>query len=415
MAEIVRHAGPAYREGRAGQLDGGTGKVLRDIARCHTPELGGVLYRCNSCGHVHVRWKPCGNRHCPSCQGDAARKWIAKQVESVLPAPHFHIVLTIPIPIKQLAFHNRRILFNIMFRAAAETLRVIAADRKRFGADIGGTAVLHTWNQKMEWHPHLHCVVPNGGFDTTGGEWKRGSDAFFAPVKVLASYFRRRVCEEVKAARDKGELRFPAAIAHLADDNAFRQHLATARRIDWNVYAKRPFNGHEAVIRYLGRYTHRIAISDARILSFDGASVTFRHRKPRTKGQQTPTYGAMTLPADQFIMRYLMHVLPKGFHRIRHFGICSNSRRAKTLQLISGIERPDETVADEAAKTDEQDTEQDAKAPFQPACPKCGQPSSALVTLAPGTDWTDPANIRAACAADPFRRSRDPPKGQPTA
>ena len=233
-------------------------------------------------------------------------------------------------PIARIAFQNRTTVFAILFRTAADTIKTISADPRRFAAHVGGTAVLHTWNQKMEWHPHLHCLVPNGGFDIDTGAWKTGSPHFFAPVRVLARFFRNRFLENLARA----DLAFHGSVAHLADREAFETVLREARTIEWNVYAKRPFNGPEAVIRYLSRYTHRIAISDARIIAFDGDSVTMRHRKPVAKAGEKPSYGTMTLGTDAFIRRFLLHRLPRGLHRIRHFGILANGCRAKTLDAV---------------------------------------------------------------------------------
>ena len=300
------------------------------------------------------------------------------QTACVLPVPYFHVVFTLPRPIARIAMQNRRVVFTILFRTVAETLRTISADPRRFGASIGGTAVLHTWNQKLQWHPHLHCVVPNAGFDVETGQWKVGSDRFFAPVKVLASFFRRRMIEELASAHARHELVFHGSIAHLADARAFSRHLKRARTVTWNVYAKAPFNGPAAVIRYLSRYTHRVAISDARILDFDGDTVTFRHRKPVARAADTPRYAAMTLPVDTFIRRFLLHTIPTGFHRIRHFGILANGCRARTRADIAQTDHgePQTDHGDEGGAIHTGDA--------QPAsmCPNCGTPSDPVLTLA---------------------------------
>ena len=348
MADIIRHAGPGFRERHAGRLDALSREVLLSIARCRTAELGGHLYQCPHCERFHVAWHACGNRHCPSCQGAAARAWMTRQAGDVLPVPYFHIVFTLPPPIARIAFQNRTAVFAILFRTAADTIKTISADPRRFAAHVGGSAVLHTWNQKMEWHPHLHCLVPNGGFDVDTGAWKTGSPHFFAPVRVLARFFRNRFLENLA----KADLAFHGSIAHLADREAFETVLREARTIAWNVYAKRPFNGPEAVIRYLSRYTHRIAISDARITAFDGDTVTMRHRKPVAKAGEKPSWGTMTLGTDAFIRRFLLHRLPRGLHRIRHFGILANGCRARTLDAVrsstgAAPDFTDDTTADE--------------------------------------------------------------------
>ncbi len=356
VATIFRHAGAAAR--RTGTFNAVALKVMNCIERCRTSALGGTVFKCTTCGHEHAVWKSCGNRHCPGCQGAAARKWREQQAACILPVPYFHLVFTLPRPIARIAMQNREQVFDILFRVTAETLRTISADPRRFGARIGGTAVLHSWNQKMEWHPHLHCLVPNGGFDVETGAWKAGSDRFFAPVKVLANYFRRRVLEEL--AKTHHQLAFHGAIADLADRRTFNRHLKQARKVNWNVYAKAPFNGPGAVIHYHSRYTHRVAISDTRILAFDGDTVTFRYRKPVSKTGDTPRYGSISLAAEAFIRRFLLHCLPTGFHRIRHFGILANGCRARTLNTVI----PDHK--EPGSKTTD-DTE-----PKPRTCPVCG-------------------------------------------
>ncbi len=402
VADIFRHAGPAYRDQHAGALDATALKVMDCIERCRTPALGGTLFRCTDCGHVHAVWKSCGNRHCPTCQGAAAHRWMTRQAASLLPVPYFHVVFTLPRAIARIAMQNRTIIFNIMFRAAAETLRTISADPRRLGARIGGTAVLHTWNQKLQWHPHLHCLVPNGGFDIDTGAWKVGSDRFFAPVKVLASCFRRRVIEELGKAH--AGMMFHGAIADLADPRAFSRLLKQARQTSWNVYAKQPFHGPEAVVRYLSRYTHRIAISDRRILAFNGTTVTMRHRRPVKKHGDTPTYGSMHLAAGDFIRRFLILRIPVGFHRIRHFGILANGCRARTMQAV-----PQNACA--AAPDDSGPTRTPADAghdeltgPLCPACPLCGSPSLTAMVLEKGATDQDLARTLV------LIRQRGPPR-----
>jgi len=402
VADVFRRAGQGFRERMAGTPDAIALEVMDCIGRCRTPALGGVAFRCTGCGHVHAVWKSCGNRHCPSCQGAAAHRWMDRQADGILPVPYFHVVLTLPRPVARTALQNRRTVPGILFRTAAGTLRTIGADPARFGARTGGTAVLHTWNQRMDWHPHLHCLVPNAGFDVGTGEWKVGSDRFPAPARVLASRFRRRFVEELAKAHADGRLAFHGSIAHLADPRAFAREMRQIRQTAWKVYAKRPFNGPEAVVRYLGRYTHRVAISDARILAFDGETVTFRWRRPVSKPGDRPAYGTMALTADGFIQRFLLHRIPKGFHRIRHFGILANGCRARTLQAVpdsSRRETPPET-GDGAGTVEE--TRGD-----RPACPKCGAPSEPVLTL-PERPGENPEDV-----LGPIRkpvRQRGPPR-----
>ena len=265
VAEIFRRAGPAYRESMAGRLDAGRLRVMGAIEACRTAALGGHMYRCEGCGREHPLYNSCRNRHCPTCQGLAANRWSEARAADILPAPYFHVVFTLPRAIAAIAFCNRRAVFDILFRTVAETLRTIAADPRHGGMRIGGTAVLHTWDQKLLFHPHLHVVVPHAGFEVGSGAWKSGNGAFLAPVRVLASLFRRRFLEELARAQGKGGIVFHGDIAHLADPDRFRATLAAARSRDWVVYAKKPFRGPEQVFRYLSRYTHRIAISDSRI------------------------------------------------------------------------------------------------------------------------------------------------------
>jgi len=375
VAEIFRCAGPAYRERMAGRLDAGRLKVMAAIEACRTAALGGHMYACDGCGREHPLFNSCRNRHCPTCQGMAANRWSEARAAELLPVPYFHVVFTLPAEIAAVAFCNRRVVFDILFQTVAETLRTIAADPRHGGMRIGGTAVLHTWDQKLRFHPHLHVVVPNAGFDGESGEWKTGSGTFFAPVKVLASFFRRRFLEELARAHGRDELEFHGTVVHLANPGEFRATLAAARGRDWVVYAKRPFKGPGQVFRYLARYTHRIAISDSRVTAFDGENVSFRHRKPKAPGQSKPRYGTMTVPVDEFIRRFLLHVLPDGMHRIRHFGILANGCRARTLESARealGSIGPDECVDDHAREGERERDEiaQPAAAPV--ACPHCG-------------------------------------------
>ncbi len=375
VAEIFRHAGASFRDRFAGCLNAGRRKVMAAIERCRTAALGGHLYQCERCAREHPVYNSCRNRHCPSCQGRAASRWMEARAADILPVPYFHVVFTLPSELTGIVACNRRPVFNIFFRAAAETLRTIAEDPRHGGMRIGGTAVLHTWDQRLRFHPHLHIVVPNAGFDVATGEWKTGSRTFLAPVKVLASLFRRRFLEQLARAREQGQLDFQASADPLADPAAFRATLAAARGTDWIVYAKKPFRGPESVFRYLSRYTHRIAISDRRILAFDGEQVTFRSRKPKRPGQRKPRYGTTTLTAHEFIRRFLLHVLPERLQRIRHFGILANGCRAKTLRsardalgIHENAAQPDPETPHEGSDPDEQDTTLDTAVP----CPHCG-------------------------------------------
>ncbi len=374
VAEIFRCAGPAYREHMAGRLDAGRLKAMAAIEVCRTAVLGGHMYRCDDCGREHPLYNSCRNRHCPTCQGLAANRWKEARAAELLPVPYFHVVFTLPAEIAAIAFCNRRVVFDILFQTVAETLRTIVADPRHGGLRIGGTAVLHTWDQRVRFHPHLHVVVPNAGFDVGGGAWKTGGGAWLAPVKVLASLFRRRFLEELARAHRQGRLEFHGSVAHLANPGEF--HAALARGRDWVVYAKRPFQGPAQVFRYLARYTHRIAISNSRILAFDGETVSLRHRKPKQAGQKKPRYGTMTIPVDEFIRRFLLHVLPDGMHRIRHFGILANGCRASTLErarkALGSIGCPDELVDDDAPEGEGERDEIAEPGAAPVTCPDCG-------------------------------------------
>ena len=386
MADVFRRAGQGFRERRAGTLDAVALRVMDRIGRCRTPALGGVAYRCAGCGHAHAVRKSRRDRHCPSRRGAAAGGWMDRQADGILPVPYFHVVFTLPRPVARIALQNRGTVLGIPFRTAAGTLRTIGADPARFGAGTGGTAVLHTWNQRMEWHPHPHCLAPNAGFDVATGKWKVGSDRFPAPARVLASRFRRRFAGELSKARADGRLAFHGSIAHLAHPRAFARGMKPVRRTNRNVYAKRPFNGPEAVVRYLSRYTHRVAISDARILSLHGGTVTFRWRKPVSKPGDRPAYGTMALSADDFIRRFLPRRVPKGFHRIRHFGILANGCRARTPPSVPDSRRRETPPgAGDGAGTAEETRD------GRPACPRRGAPSEPPLTLTkrPGEDPED--------------------------
>jgi hypothetical protein len=351
-----------------GLYRGATRRVFTLIRNCRTPRMGARHYRCSSCSESHVTYNSCRNRHCPACQGNAAHQWLDRQVDRLLPAPYFHIVFTMPKSIARIAYANRKVVLGILMKASAETVITIAADPKRFGAKVGGTTVLHTWDQRLQFHPHTHVVVPNGGFDVATGRYKTGSAKYFAPAKVLASYFRRRFLEQLSEAYRRGQLAFPGSISHLEPPEAFQKLVDEARSTDWVVYAKEPLAGPEKLLGYLSRYTHRVAIGDSRILGFDGSAVRFRYREPCAKGKRKkrkPTYGEMELPVAEFIRRYLSHCLPRGFHRIRHFGILGNSSVRRTRQKIS----------EQRGWTAEQ-----ARAPqtgakaAEPVCPQCKTP-----------------------------------------
>ncbi len=327
MADIFRRHGEAYRRAHDGHLGRVERRVMSAIELCRTAELGGHCEVCTSCGLVRCAYNSCRNRHCPKCQGQARAEWLAARQAEVLPVPYFHVVFTVPAPIAEIAFQNKAAVYAILFRAAAETLCTIAADPKHLGAEIGLVAVLHTWGQNLHHHPHVHCVVPGGGPSLDGTRWVACRPGFFLPVRVLSRLFRRLFLDDLRAAFEAGDLGFFGNLTELAQPAAFTRRLRELRRVEWVVYAKPPFGGPAQVLAYLGRYTHRVAISNSRLVSLADGRVGFRWRDYRQHGASK----VMTLHAHEFIRRFLLHTLPDGFHRIRHYGLLANGHRAAKL------------------------------------------------------------------------------------
>ena len=329
VADVFRRHGPRWRAEQAGHLDRMQRRVMGAIEACRTAALGGHVRRCTDCGHTEIAYNSCRNRHCPKCQGQARAAWVAARCAELLPVPYFHVVFTLPAPVGAIAFQNKAAVYAILFRAAAETLRVIAADPRHLGAEIGGVAVLHSWGQAMQHHPHVHCIVPGGGLSPDRARWIACPPGFFLSVKVLGRLFRRLFLERLAQAFATGRLHFFGELASLAGAGAFAAHCARLRQIDWVVYAKRPFGGPEQVLAYLGRYTHRVAIANSRLVAVTDDTVSFRWKDYRHEGRNK----LMTLHAGEFMRRFLLHVLPPGFHRIRHFGLLANGQRAARLAL----------------------------------------------------------------------------------
>ena len=327
VADIFRRHGEAYRRAHDGHLGRVERRVMSAIELCRTAELGGHCEVCTSCGLVRCAYNSCRNRHCPKCQGQARAEWLAARQAEVLPVPYFHVVFTVPAPIAEIAFQNKAAVYAILFRAAAETLCTIAADPKHLGAEIGLVAVLHTWGQNLHHHPHVHCVVPGGGPSLDGTRWVACRPGFFLPVRVLSRLFRRLFLDDLRAAFEAGDLGFFGNLTELAQPAAFTRRLRELRRVEWVVYAKPPFGGPAQVLAYLGRYTHRVAISNSRLVSLADGRVGFRWRDYRQHGASK----VMTLHAHEFIRRFLLHTLPDGFHRIRHYGLLANGHRAAKL------------------------------------------------------------------------------------
>jgi hypothetical protein len=361
VADIFRSAGPAYRTARAGHLSLDQLKVMSAVEHCRTAALGGHVEACTDCGHWRIAYNSCRNRHCPRCQGAAARTWLAEREADLLPVGYFHVVFTLPAEVADIALQNKAALYGLVFQAASETMMTIAADPKHLGARIGITAVLHTWGSAMTHHPHVHMIVPGGGIALDGSRWISSRPAFLLPVRVLGKLFRRLFLTRLMALHDAGRLAFYGSLAHLADQHAFVRHLAPVRKKRWVVYAKPPFAGPEAVLAYLSRYTHRVAISNRRLISFDEAGVTFRYKNYRCSGADRQQ--VMTLTAEEFIRRFLLHVLPKGFHRIRHYGLLAGSARKASLALARQL-----LGVAPAATADAADEPDD----FRPPCPCCG-------------------------------------------
>ncbi len=331
VADIFRAHGPAWRDAQRGHLSLAQLKVMSAITQCRTAALGGHALRCDGCGLDQVSYNSCRNRHCPKCQSGAAKRWLDARQADLLPVEYYHVVFTLPAPIADIAYQNKAALYGLLFDVAAETLLRIAADPKHLGADIGATLVLHTWGSALTHHPHVHGIVPGGGLASDGSRWVACRPGFFLSVRVLSRLFRRRFLEELQRLHDGGKLRFFGEHAALADAAAFKAWLAPLRKSEWVVYAKRPFAGPQAVLAYLSRYTHRVAISNSRLLTMDERGVTFRWKDYRAKGKTR--HKAMTLSPQEFMRRFLLHVLPGGFHRIRHYGLLANSNRRADLAL----------------------------------------------------------------------------------
>jgi len=361
VADIFRIAGPAYRAAHAGHLSLHQLKVMSAIEHCRTAAMGGHVEACEDCGHRRIAYNSCRNRHCPKCQGAAARAWLAEREADLLPVGYFHVVFTLPAEAADIAFQNKAAVYDLLFRAASETMLTIAADPRHLGARIGITAVLHTWGSAMTHHPHVHMIVPGGGIAPDGRRWVSSRPAFLLPVRVLGKLFRRLFLTRLIELHSTSRFTFFGSMAHLVDRRAFLRHLAPVRTKRWVVYAEPPFAGPEAVLAYLSRYTHRVAISNRRLITFDETGVTFRYKDYRRSGPERQQ--VMTLAADEFIRRFLLHVLPRGFHRIRHYGLLAASSRKAGLALAREL-----LAVAPPAGADPDDEPVDVR----PPCPCCG-------------------------------------------
>jgi hypothetical protein len=379
VADIFREHGPAWRRANAGHVSLGQLKVMSAIESCRTAALGGHVARCEDCTHTLIAYNSCRNRHCPKCQGAAAKDWLADRQAELLPVGYFHLVFTLPAAIADLAYQDKAVIYDLLLKASAETAITIAADPKHLGAQIGITAVLHTWGSAMTHHPHVHMIVPGGGLSTDGTRWINCRPNFFLPVRVLSKLFRRLFLEKLVAVHAAGRLTFFGDHASLADSDAFAAFLAPLRKTRWFVYSKRPFAGPQAVLAYLSRYTHRVAISNSRLISADDTSVTFKWKDYRIAGRDR--YKTITLAVDEFIRRFLIHVLPRGLHRIRHYGLFANGGRANNLararELLGPLKPPSEAAAAEPADADAPPT-------LAHPCPCCGGRMIIIETFARG-------------------------------
>jgi Putative transposase/Transposase zinc-binding domain len=376
VADIFRAHGPPWRQAHQGHLSLGQLKVMSAIEQCRCAALGGHVLHCAACNHTEIAYNSCRNRHCPKCQGSAARRWLEARQADLLPVEYYHVVFTLPAPISAIAYYNKAVIYGLLFDVAAETLRTIAADPRHLGAQIGVTLVLHTWGSALTHHPHVHGIVPGGGLSPDGEHWVACKRGFFLSVRVLSRLFRRRFLEELAKAHHARQLEFFGEYAALADTAVFTEWLIPLRESEWVVYAKRPFAGPEAVLAYLSRYTHRVAISNQRLIALDERGVTFRWKDYRATGRTR--YKTMTLTVDEFMRRFLLHVLPSGFHRIRHYGLIANAGRKENLAKVRDLLH---------IMTNSEPQEADVSGGIVQAtfvCPHCGAAMIILETFARG-------------------------------
>ncbi len=377
VADILRHHGHAWRQLHRSHISLGQLKVMSAIERCRSAELGGHVLFCQACDHQQIAYNSCRNRHCPKCQASAAHRWLEARQTDLLPVDYYHLVFTLPGPISDLAFANKGVIYNILFQAAAQTLQVIAKDPKHLGAKIGVTLVLHTWGSAMTHHPHVHGVVTGGGLSIDGEQWVACKPGFFLPVRVLSRLYRRLFLEKLTQAYQLNKLQFFAEQQTLKEEKHFTNWIKSLSQIEWVVYAKRPFAGPAAVLAYLSRYTHRVAIANSRLLSMDENGITFKWKDYRRKNAKR--YTSMTLTADEFIRRFLIHVLPSGFHRIRHYGLIANANRKDSLVHARKLLRVNEAECPVQEETIDKDQIKEQGATY--VCPDCGAPMIIIETF----------------------------------
>jgi Zn finger protein HypA/HybF involved in hydrogenase expression len=382
VADIFRAHGPAWRLKQAGHLSLGQLRVMSAIEQCRSAALGGHVLQCQACEHTQIAYNSCRNRHCPKCQATAARRWLEARQADLLPVEYYHVVFTLPAPISELAYYNKAVLYNLLFQAAAETLRTIAADPKHLGAHIGATLVLHTWGSAMTHHPHVHGIVPGGGLSLDGERWVACRPGFFLPVRVLSRLFRRLFLDKLCDAHRAGTLQFFGEHRELAETKSFSDWLKPLHQIEWFLYAKRPFAGPDAVLAYLSRYTHRVAIANSRLIAMDEQGVTFKWKDYRAKERYR--HKTMTLTTEEFMRRFLLHVLPSGFHRIRHYGLIANTTRKDNLARARELLMVEKTIETADAETNDADTADGSDESVTYVCPDCGAPMIIIDTFMRG-------------------------------
>ena len=372
IADVFRDHGSAWRDANRRRISPGQYKVMNAIESCRTAALGGHVARCenSACGHTVISYNSCRNRHCPRCQGSAAREWLEDREAELLPVPYFHVVFSLPAEIADIAYQNKAVVYDLLFKVSADVMLTIAADPEHLGAKIAITSVLHTWGSAMMHHPHVHMIVPGGGLSPDRSKWIAGRPEFLLPVRVLSALFRRRMLEALATVHKAGKLQFFTDLAHLADAIAFVDYLEPLKVNKWHVYAKKPFGGPEAVLAYLARYTHRVAISSRRLIKADARGVTFKVKDYRIDGPGR--YKTMTVHPHEFIRRFLIHVLPKGLHRIRHYGLLANGQREANLAKARELLRvKDINPADDELRRSDNGADADAPRVLPAPCPCC--------------------------------------------
>jgi hypothetical protein len=390
IADIFRDHGPAWRQANKGHVSLSQLKVMSSIEACRTEALGGHVAACTKCNHQHIAYNSCKNRHCPKCQGPAARDWMAARAEDLLPVEYFHLVFTLPAEIARIAYWNKRAVYGLLFRASAQTVSTIAADPKRLGARVGMTSVLHTWGSALTHHPHVHMIVPGGGLSKGGSRWVACKSGFFLHVRVLSRLFRRLFTEGLLALHRAGELTFFGDLVGLSDPQAFAAYLAPLRKKEWVVYAKPPFGGPEQVLAYLSRYTHRVAISNSRLISADSNTVAFKWKNYRAKDGDRQS--VMRLATDEFIRRFLIHVLPDRFHRIRHYGLLASSTRKANIAKVRAL------IGAQPLKQEDTPTAEVIPLTLREPCPNCGGDMRIIETFRRGQKPQSRAPPRKAAA-----------------